>query len=243
MVDINKKIKFKAIFFLFVLITIGCKTPNLVIDQELLSSTTALPVKGKQGFQIGQKIEFGKYKTNKVKRGWTTKYNIPFIVKFEGAKEKLNFKQYDGEGGCNEVFCVSKFTDHYVSHLGDFFNIPLEYEDHFAGSLYEEKNDVTWDFIIYTPDGGTFENTTSGWIDNGRDKIEIRGVREMEKQKYLLKLDVYEYEFFYKGKSIGAVQTVNNGRVWIDESQPDDIKRAIASVATGVLLRHDPKES
>ena len=62
-------------------------------------------------------------------------------------------------------------------------------------------------------------------------------------QKYLdYKLDVYGYEFLLNGKSIGAVQTVNNGRVWIDSSQSDDVKLALASVATGVLLRHNPKE-
>lgn len=227
---------------LVLLVLTSCTTPNIIIDKTLTSQTAPMPVKGKQGWQINQIIEFGDYKTNKVKRGWTSTYNIPFVVKFTGAKEKLHYRQYGVNGTEAEVFCISKFTDHYVPVLGEYFGIPLKYEDHFAGTIYDEKRNSPWDFIIYTPDGGTIHNTTTGYIKNGDTVIEIRGVREMENQKYLLKLDVYGYEFFLDGKSIGAVQTVNNGRVWIDSTLRDDIKLVLAGVSTGVLLRHDPKE-
>lgn len=229
---------FSFIFMLF----FGCTTPNIIFDKNLTEHASPMPVKGRQGFQIGQVIQYGAYKTSKVKRGWTRSYDIPFVVNFRGAKEKLHFTQFGPNGESAEVFCISKFTDHYVPVLGDFFGIPLKYEDHFAGTVYQEGMKSPWDFIIYTPDGGTIKNTTTGLIKNGETTIEIRGVREMEKQKYLLKLDVYGYEFLSNGKSIGAVQTVNNGRVWIDPTQSNEVKLALASVATGVLLRHNPKE-
>lgn len=221
----------------------SCTTPNIVVDQKLLQENEAMAVKGRQGWQINQVINFGDYSTSKVKRGWTSTYNIPFVVHFEGAKEKLHFTQYGANEQSADVFCISQFTNHNLPLLGDFFNIPLEYEDYFAGTIYQASPTNNWDFIIYTPDGGTIKNTTAGFIKNDDSYIEIRGVRTMEKQKYLLKLDVYGYEFFLDGVSIGAVQTVNNGRVWIDKTQPDSIKLAIAAVATGVILRHDPKES
>jgi hypothetical protein len=220
----------------------ACSTPNIIIDKELLDKTEAMPVKGRQGWQINQVIRFGDYKTSKVKRGWTFSYDIPFIAQFKGAKEKLQYHQFGMDNKRAEVFCVSKFTDHYVPILGDFFGIPLKYEDHFAGTIYQKGKKHPWDFIIFTPDGGTIKNRTAGFIKNGATTIEIRGVREMEKQVYLVKFDVYGYEFLLNGKSIGAVQTVNNGRVWIDPNQSSDIKLALASVATGLILRHNPKE-
>ena len=57
---------------------VACHTPELVLDPSL--SAGAMPVKGRNGLQIGQVIRYGDYTTDKVRRGWTKGYDIPFIL-------------------------------------------------------------------------------------------------------------------------------------------------------------------
>jgi hypothetical protein len=53
------------------------------------------------------------------------------------------------------------------------------------------------------------------------------------------KLTVYGHEFVLDGKTVGAVSTINNGKVWIDASLDAHTRTVIAALASGLLLRTD----
>lgn len=67
-----------------------------------MENSSVYKARGKNGWQINQVISFGEYKTGKIKRGWTFSYDIPFILSFKGAKEKMDFQQLDYKG--NSIF-------------------------------------------------------------------------------------------------------------------------------------------
>ncbi|MCB0535371.1 MAG: hypothetical protein KDD14_24400, partial [Saprospiraceae bacterium] len=89
----------------------ACRTADIVIDPALSANAVGMPVKGRNGWQIGQIIRYGEYTTDKVRRGWTKGYDVPFIVRFQGAKEKLSFAQFGPENMRVEVSCISKFKN------------------------------------------------------------------------------------------------------------------------------------
>ena len=75
----------------------ACSTPQMAIDQQLHTST-AMPVKGRQGWMVNQHLSFGEFTSGKVNRGWLKRYDIPFIVRFSGAKEKLAYDLTEAAG-------------------------------------------------------------------------------------------------------------------------------------------------
>ena len=215
----------------------ACKTAEIEIHPDL--KAPAMSVKGRNGLQIGQVIRYGEYTTDKVHRGWTKGYDIPFILHFKGAKEKMSFTQFGPMGQQAEVSCVSKFKSTELPVLHDFFGIPLEYQNFFAGNISTGLSN--WDFLLYNPNGDLLrEEASAGFVQNGVTRIEIQAIRRLAGQpNWMDRLAVYGHEFYLDGKIVAAVSTVNKGKVWIDEQLDGDTRTVIAAVATGLLLRTD----
>jgi hypothetical protein len=220
----------------------SCRTAELAVDDDLKNDTETYTVKGRQGSQIGQVITFGDFKTSKVQRGWTSGYSIPFIVKFNGAKEKLSFQQFDANGKTAEVALVSRFKETEYEPLKDYFSISLRYKNYFAGSVKITHQDSSWDFIVHNIDGparSPGKNTTIGFLQNGQMRIDITGIRELEgSPQFITQNDVYGYKFQLDGKTIGAVSTINNGKVWFRTGLDSSLKLILASISSGLMLRN-----
>ncbi len=221
----------------------SCKPAEIAIDSSL--QAPAMTVKGRNGFQIGQKISFGEYQTGKVRRGWTKSYDVPFVVRFRGAKEKLSFTQFGPAGQEAEVACISKFKSTEIMTARDYFSIPVEIDNFFAGNIAFGENRSNWDFILYNPNGDFLRDQTSaGYIQNNSRTIDIKAIRGLKGQPdWMKELTVYGHEFSIDGKVVAAVSTVNKGTVWIEPGLDAETKTVIAAVATGLLLRTDVEEA
>ncbi|MFN8302896.1 MAG: hypothetical protein U0U46_10405 [Saprospiraceae bacterium] len=218
---------------------LACRTAQVAVDPQL--NAEAMPVKGRNGLLIGQVIRYGEYRTEPVRRGWTKGYDIPFIVRFQGAREKLSYTQHGAAGLQAEVSCVSKFKSTEIQWASEFFSIPIEYQNFFAGNIHLGGERPVWDFILYNPNGDLMrEQESAGFAQNGVRRIEITPIRGLQGQPEWMKaLAVYGHEFHLDGQVIGAVSTVNKGKVWIDESLDAETRTVVAAIATGLLLRTD----
>ena len=241
---VAKRIFIATLLFSSVL---ACKTAEPVVNKDLADETEIYPVKGRQGSYIGQTLSFGGFKTNKVKRGWTFGYSIPFIAKFNGSSEKLSFTQSDVNGRAADVALVSKFSETELSHLAAYFSLSLQYKNYFAGMAQMSEPGERWDFVVHNVDGterSLKKNSTVGFIRNGQINVEIFGIRELKGSPALLtQNDVYGYEFRLNGKIIGAVSTINNGKVWLKKDLNEQLKLVLASVSTGLMLRNSVEET
>ncbi len=217
----------------------ACRSADIAIDPKL--NARAMDVKGRNGFQIGQVIRYGDYTTGKVRRGWTKGYDVPFFVRFQGAKEKLSFTQYGPQRTRAEVACISRFKSVELQPIRDFFGIPISYQNYFAGSIVVNDGRSSWDFVIHNPNGDFLRRVESaGYARNGNQRIEIEAVRGLEGQPEWMKaLGVFGHEFRIGDKIVGAVSTLDRGKVWIDESLDAETRTVIAALATGLLLRTD----
>ncbi len=230
----------KQNIFIALITTLGlfaCKPAEITLSPEL--NAEAMSVKGRNGLQIGQIIRYGEYRTDKVRRGWTGSYDVPFILRFQGAKEKMSFTQFGPDGKLAQVACISKFQSKELPIVQDFFGIPLEYQNFFAGNISIAT--MNWDFIIHNPNGDFLrEKASAGFVQNGSNRIDIQAIRGLKGQPdWMKKLTVYGHEFMINGKVVGAVSTVNRGKVWIDETLDANTRTVIAALATGLLLRTD----
>ena len=243
------KSSFKTILFSTVVSSFifSCRTAETAVNNDLKSDTEIYSVKGRQGSQIGQVISFGDFKTSKVKRGWTFGYSIPFVVRFQGAKEKLSFSQFGTNGNAAEVALVSRFKETDIEPIKDYFSVSLKYKNYFAGGIKLQNETDSWDFIVHNVDGASRslkQNPTIGFIRNRSMHIDILGIRELEgSPSFMTQNDVYGYEFQLNGKVIGAVSTINNGKVWFKKDLTEDLKLVLASISSGLMLRNSVEEN
>lgn len=230
----------KQYLFIALITTLGlfaCKPAEVTLSPDL--NTPAMSVKGRNGLQIGQVIRYGDYTTGKVRRGWTHGYDLLFVARFQSAKEKISFTQYAPEGQMAQVVCVSKFKNTELEIVRDFFGIPLDYQNFFAGNI--SIGITNWDFVLHNPNGDFLrQKASAGFAKSGSRRIDIQAIRSLKGQPgWMDQLTVYGHEFVLEGKVVGAVSTVNRGKVWIDESLDAHTRVVVAAIATGLLLRTD----
>jgi hypothetical protein len=237
----------RAILIAVTISVFSCRTAELAVNNDLKNDTETYLVKGKQGFQVGQVLSFGDFTTGKVKRGWTFSYSIPFIVNFQGAKEKLCFQQFATNGNAADVALVSRFKETELKPVRDYFSVSLKYKNYMAGGVKLENSDDPWDFVIHNVDGASRSlkhNSTVGFVRNRHTKIDIAGIRELEgSPSFVTQAQVYGYEFQLSGKVIGAVSTINGGKVWFKKNLDEDLKLVLASVSSGLMLRNSVEEN
>lgn len=208
----------------------GCSTPNMLVSNDLRSNTTVMDAKGRQARQFNQVITYGDYATSRIRRGWIRSSEINFILRFQNAEQKLSFTQFSPDNRQAEVLAVSKFKNHELGLLEGFLSLPVKYENSFAGTIIpdgEESN--IWEFIIFDPEASLPMYADCGLAtDQLGNQILIRAVKEIESNMRFPQYENFGFEFIYNGKAIGAVSTINNGRVWMNNDTGPELKLVLA---------------
>lgn len=228
-----------TVLAVFLMVLLGaCADYNIKIDQDMRAEAQMMPVKGRQGLRINQKVSFGEFYTSRVRRGWTTKYNIPFILRFQGAEEKLSFSQFDAQGNEAIVSAIGKFRSTELPFLGGYFGIPLNYKNYFAGNIYLPKTEQTFDFVVYNPEVNFKLLPTAGFLKSPEFEVEVQGVTQLDDRK-VWNIDNLGFEYRAEGRSVGAVQIFNNGKVWIRKGLPEEQKLVLAALSTALMIRNN----
>jgi hypothetical protein len=76
------------------IILYSCTTAKLSVPDKFSTQATRMPVKGINGWQLGQKLSFGTYATSPVKRGWDFSSSIQY-TKFRMRPEEAVLKVFD----------------------------------------------------------------------------------------------------------------------------------------------------
>jgi len=237
----------KLTTYIFLALSIGfatqCKIPEIAVHPDLASHADIYRVKGKQGLMINQVVSFGDYTTGKVKRGWTSSYRIPFIVTFQGSKEKIQFDQFSPNGSRSLVYAVSQLKMNEINLANSFFSYPIKYENSFVGVIFTETDTTAWwDFVIHNVDASWGDRSGGFAKSNDGQFIGIKGVKKFEGQK-IKNVDVLGFEFYAQDKVIGAVSVVNNGRVWMHTDATTNQRNVMAALASSLMIRQNQLES
>lgn len=219
----------------------SCKTPGLVFTGDLKNNTAVMDAKGRQGWQFNQVIKFGDYHTSPIARGWTRGGTINFFVRFQKAEQKLDFTQYTPDGKTATIAAVSSFKNTELPLLSDFLTYSFNYKNTFVGTIILNGDETQhWDFIIHDPDAGLSKDANCGVArDVNGNEIQILGVKKVEHQANWVQLDNFGFEFIMNGVSVGAVSTINNGRVWIKNDISDELKLVLASLSSSLMVRQN----
>ena len=185
----------------------------MMIDRHL-ADVAAMPVEGRQGWQVKQVIRFGKFEIGPVKRGWTKGYDYPFIIRFTSAKEKLEFETRDGEGRLVRSFCAGKLSEQDFHKFYKYFDINLRSKDLFSCSIAVEGREQA-DFYVHDLNQNRTSGTVKGMIKDAGHEFEIRPVWHLDSGKKSWDIRPLGMEFVSDGQVVGAVESIDNGRVWL----------------------------
>lgn len=222
---------------LLAVLALGACTPAAMrLDPSFARQHPAMTVEGRQGWQIGQTLRYGAYRTGEVRRGWTVSYRIPFVLRFQGSGERFAFEQYDAADRRADVFLVGRLADHELPLLDDFFALSVVDEEALSGSIVTETG--VWDLLVYRPGGDIRGGRAEGFVRGGGSVVTIHEVTEFADSP--LPSDTpLGYEFRIGDSVVGAVEVIDDGRVWLDESLDPERRLVLAAVASALLLRSD----
>lgn len=226
-------------FFLPILLALAsCSTPQMAVDNQLQSSS-AMPVKGRQGWMVNQRLSFGEFASSKVKRGWLKSYDIPFIVRFSGAKEKLAYDLTDGEGNTAEVFAMGKLREQDLLLFNKYFDINLKWQDAFSGTISLNEGRQHYDFLLTDLNQNNWFRPAEGFVRYEDSTIEVQPVDKLSNGKRALGMQSLGFQFVFNGEVVGAVETLNNGRVWLKDGLAPELRLVLGSVSAALLLRSE----
>ena len=220
------------------LLLAACSTPKMAVDTQL-QTTPALAVKGRQGWMLNQHLSFGEFTTGKVQRGWLKSYDIPFIVRFSGAKEKLAYTLSNGEGQAAEVFCMGKLRQQDLPLFNDLFELNLGWQDAFSGAIALNDGRQHYDFLLTGLNQNNWFRPAEGFIRYQEGLIDIQPVDRLDNGQRALGQQSLGFQFVYHNEVIGAVETLNNGRVWLKDGLAPELRLVLGSVAAALLLRSE----
>ncbi len=229
------------LLFSMSLVMLSCTTPEMLVDKSLQEESMVYEVSGRNGWLVNQTLSFGEYFTGKVNRSWTKGYDYPFIVRFTGAKEKLSYSIQDGQANAAEVFCLAKLREQDLRLFHEYFDVNLNTKDAFSGSVIVNKTEA-YDFFLANLNQNNWFKDAGGYIQGVNERVEIRAVERLSNNQKSTGTQALGFEFVLKGKVIGAVETLNRGRIWMRQDLEASQKLVLAGVASALLLRSDLSE-
>jgi len=233
-----------VLFLWLALLLPGDIFSQIVISDDLKANCTAMPAKGRQGFQFGQVIRFGGYVTSKVIRSWPDGFTIDLVVSFDKAKEKLSFKQYTPDSLECSVLAIGRFNSTDIGVFNNFMGYSLQFENTFIGTIIPEKdNENPWEFMVVNPDVVLDANAGSGMAkDKKGNEIVIRGITRMAGEPSWVPTEVYGYGFSQGGRDIGAVSIAGNGKVYLRNDLPPETRLILAALSSALMVRRNMSE-
>jgi len=231
-------------------------TPFKISMSSGLSTATEMPVKGKNGILINQKLSFGEFKTQKVNRSWTEGSSMNggamkvLWTTYSQKKQSIHFSLDDAAGNQSEVFCLAKVKaedwtvgenpNSLINIMGDILGIGGKSDNTFAVNIYLSKEPNAWEMILDIQESQRRSKQYVGFLAKSKDNYyTIHPITSVEKngKKGILPFGSVGFEIRNKaGVALAAVSLIDNGAVYISSTEPKE--RFLLANACSALLLH-----
>lgn len=220
------------------LLVSGCSTARMALPPSFPAETAPMQVSGHRGF--GRTLRFGQYEIRNISRGWRTTSSWRIDI-YGGAtsSRKSSFEVLNtASGEKTQARCVNnaKWQDLKDNVLGG------ELTWRFAGGVVYlaalERGEKRWELIM--------EQDNRGWMLEGRlsdskTSLAVRGTRRLEGSSWEF-TEATGYIFSMNGRDVAAVETLNEGRIWVDAALSEELKDIISASSVALLLYGDLRE-
>lgn len=219
----------------FMLAFTNCTIPQMAVSPELQQNALELPIEGRKILKPNGNFQIGNYTVANVRRGWK---NIGGFSIFSynniNVRQRYEFSLQDGKGSEWYVHGASKLKDKSLrSNTGVTIDVGPNME--YYASHFTSPESGQWHLLTVDPGNYLERRKFKGELSNRRTTYSIVPVYKFEDTKLPMS-DVVGYEFKDGEKVVGAVQVVNNGKVWVIQQLSPDARMVLASGMASLLL-------
>lgn len=198
-----------------------------------LAGVERLPVQGRQGWKLLERLEFGGFAVHGVQRslskGGDLGLSVPGLA-YEGSKRRQTFL-FKLSGADSSPWRGAAATNLRRRALDVGFDIELRNKSGFMALLSPDaRPDDIWTLDL-TEKG---ERPLAGTLSRNDEVIDVRGTNRLS-GTFLPLGETSGYVFESRGKPVAAVEVINDGAVWLS-TELDPAQRAPVTAAISALL-------
>ncbi len=256
----------KTLFLMVLLIILysGCSPMQPVISASGNSSLESLPVKGRQGILINQKLSFGEFQTSRFKRSWTrggnSRLELPvggeissgypdlLSLNYVNREQRFYFQMEDEHGNASDVYATSGFSSEDLqlekngSIWEDVLGFTLNSENLFYLQLFNNQDSLPWQLVLDNEAAQVYAKKYQGVfaLDENRfyTLVPITKIQGNKGPQNLL-MGSIGYEIRNPvGKLVAAVAIYDDGNIYFDTRDPQE-RFLLANLRAALLLQEN----
>jgi hypothetical protein len=187
----------------------------------------ALPVHKSGGLFDEGEVTFGEFAAVHVHRGWTRSSSMQ-IFGYESTKSKQKFRFAFAKAGVadHQMRCETVFAEKAL-HRG---RVTFSAGQHGLGCELRGPGGAPVGELVMAGD-----DRPAGYLQQGHVIVELVATGRFEGGRWE-NAEAVGFDLLVSGQIVGAVQTINGGRVWLERSAPAEIQETAALAAATLLL-------
>lgn len=238
-----KSILFRVLLSISCLTFTGCQTARMAIPPDLEQRAEVLPCVGRGGFQLKEKLSFGGYEVQSVKRGWTSRFTWDVVVyEHSTIKTKFAFELKTPGGDLwqgRAANGVKRGDTKGILLAGGTLDVNLAFDMNYVVNLGFAGQSNAWTLIM--EENRANARLMKGRFTDGRVVYDVEGSRELAGSSISL-METAGFIIYQGGTPVAAVDLLNEGSVRFDRQLAPAQRDALAAAATALLLYRDISE-
>ena len=234
----RKLLSFLGLAGLCVILGAGCQSARMAMPSELESQATTFQCRGRGGFTLAERFEFGPYSVTDVRRSWTTRTSWG-IAEFEQSRARQQYEyRMAGPRGVQwlgQAATGVKRNDIRAAAWGGELMVGLSFDLNFVVRLSRDKQADTLTLILAQRTGS---DVMKGSLTDGKTVYSIEGTRRLAGTSIAL-MEASGYVILKSGLPVAAVEVLNEGSVRFADSLNESERDILAAASAGILLYMD----
>jgi hypothetical protein len=219
----------------------GCQVAHMALPQDLQSESSELTVEGRSGLIFNKSFDFGPYQVTDVHRGWTKGKGFSIWgYSASEAKQKYEFSVNESDRTTWEVQCATGADWSQLESkgfLGGTFTIKFSSNRQLVCTLKQEGGEKL-SKLIMAQSASANETALQGIMTDGATRIDISATHKLATTPLQVN-DPTGYIFHIDGRPVGAVEVINKGTVWLNNSVTPETRSALVATSAVLLLYQD----
>lgn len=199
---------------------------------EQLAQASRLPVQGRQGWKLTERLNFGDFSVHDIQRSITKGSDLQILF-YEGSKRRQTFGFTLSDGGTSPWRGAAATNLHRRALASDDgFEIELRNKSGFAVRLSPvAATEIFWTLEL-TEKG---EKPLQGTLSQGNQLITVKGTNRLVGTPFPLG-DTTGYVFESGGRAVAAVEVINDGAVWLSPGLDPALRTPVTAAISALLL-------
>ncbi|MEJ8758474.1 hypothetical protein WG947_15780 [Pontibacter sp. H259] len=213
----------------------SCTVAQMAVTPDFMEQAEELPIEGRSMVKPNGSFTIGNYTVANRKRGWVQKSGFSiFGYHDQEATQKHHFSLQNAQGNIWYIFAASYLG---ITSLQDGKGLTIELSPNmeYYASQFTSPQSGTWRLVTIDPRHYFERKKFTGELSNGTNTFKIEPVYSFKGSKFPTS-DVLGYEFKDATGVVGAVQVINNGKVWIKPGLDADTHMVLTSAMASLLL-------